>query len=95
MGTLRRIALFLVLVGALNWGLIGFFDFDLVAAIFGGDDTLLARIVYSLVGISALFCIPLLFVPDRDEYDRREHVRAPDYATEFSEETDPDDFRLD
>lgn len=49
----RYIAYTLVLIGALNWGLIGFFGFDLVAAIFG-DMTLLSRIIYSLVGISAI-----------------------------------------
>ncbi len=53
MNILRYTAYTLVLVGALNWGLIGFFDFNLVEAIFG-DMTLLSRIVYSTVGISAI-----------------------------------------
>ena len=48
------IALVLVLVGALNWGLIGFFSFNLVKTLFG-DMTTLSRIVYSLVGLSALY----------------------------------------
>ena len=48
------IALILVIVGGLNWGLVGFFGFDLVAAIFG-DASVLSRIVYSLVGISAVY----------------------------------------
>lgn len=47
----------LVLIGALNWGLIGLFGFDLVAALFGGPTTLLSRIVYSLVGIAAIAMI--------------------------------------
>jgi uncharacterized membrane protein YuzA (DUF378 family) len=55
---LKIIAYILVIIGAINWGLIGFFNFDLVAAIFG-DMSLWTRIIYSLVGISALL---LLFV---------------------------------
>lgn len=51
LNTLTRI---LVLVGALNWGLVGFFAFDLVAALFG-DMSTLSRIVYSLVGLSAVY----------------------------------------
>lgn len=58
MRTLKIIAYILVIIGAINWGLIGFFGFDLVAAIFG-EMTLLTRIVYDIVGISALI---LLFV---------------------------------
>ena len=54
------IALTIAIVGALNWGLIGFFNFDLVAFIFGGG-SLLARIVYTIVGISAVCAIPALF----------------------------------
>lgn len=48
------IARSLVLIGALNWGLIGLFGFDLVAALFGGPMALLSRIIYTLVGISAV-----------------------------------------
>lgn len=58
---LDRIALILVIIGALNWGLIGFAEFDLVASLFGGQDALLSRIVYSLVGVAGLYCITLLF----------------------------------
>jgi hypothetical protein len=50
------IAMILVLIGAINWGLIGFFRFDLVAAIFG-DMSALTRIVYALVGIAAVFMV--------------------------------------
>lgn len=57
------IALVLIIVGALNWGLIGLFSFDLVAAIFG-EMSILSRIIYSLVGVSGLWGIKLLF--DRD-----------------------------
>lgn len=45
----------LLIVGGLNWGLWGFFQFDLVAALFGGNDAGLSRIVYSLVGIAAAY----------------------------------------
>jgi uncharacterized protein len=53
------IALILVIVGGLNWGLVGAFNFDLVAAIFGAMSTV-TRIVYVLVGIAAIYCISLL-----------------------------------
>lgn len=56
MKTLDYIALILVAIGAINWGLIGFFDFDLVRVIFG-DMTLVSRIVYALVGISGLYSL--------------------------------------
>lgn len=49
----------LVVIGAVNWGLIGFFKFDLVAALFGGMDSLVSRIVYALVGLAGLYCITL------------------------------------
>lgn len=49
------IALTLIIVGAINWGLIGFFRFDLVAALFGGMDTAGSRIVYALVGLAGLY----------------------------------------
>ncbi|SES73971.1 hypothetical protein SAMN05660297_00459 [Natronincola peptidivorans] len=56
-----RLALILVIVGALNWGLIGLFQFDLVASLFGGQASLLSRAVYTLVGIAGVYCISLLF----------------------------------
>lgn len=52
-------ALTLVIIGAINWGLIGFFKFDLVATLFGGMDSLVSRIVYALVGLAGLYCISL------------------------------------
>lgn len=66
MNTLQRIALALVIIGAINWGLIGLFQFDLVASIFGGQDAILSRIVYILVGLSGLYCISLLFKPSEE-----------------------------
>ena len=65
MHILKIISYVLVIIGAINWGLIGIFNFDLVATIFG-DMSLFTRIIYILVGISALI---LLFV-NRDIYDR-------------------------
>ena len=50
----------LVIIGAINWGLIGFFQFDLVAAIFGGQDAVVSRIIYALVGLAGLWAIVLV-----------------------------------
>ncbi len=58
-----KIALVLIIIGALNWGLIAIFNFDLVAAIFG-DMSVISRIVYGLVGLSGLWGIKLLFDKD-------------------------------
>lgn len=59
--SMDRLALILVTIGALNWGLIGFFKYDLVASIFNGQDALISRIIYSLVGLAGIYCISLLF----------------------------------
>ena len=56
-----RIALILTVVGALNWGSVGLFKFDLVAWIFGGQDAVLSRIVYTVVALAGIWCISLLF----------------------------------
>ncbi|WP_085522900.1 DUF378 domain-containing protein [Tuberibacillus sp. Marseille-P3662] len=66
MSGLQRTALALVIIGGINWGLIGFFDFDLVAAIFGGQDSALARVIYAIVGLSALYSLTLLFQPSEE-----------------------------
>ncbi len=58
---LDKISLALVIVGALNWGSIGLFQFDLVAWIFGGQGAILSRIVYTLVALAGIWCISLLF----------------------------------
>ncbi|MBY6241315.1 DUF378 domain-containing protein [Methylosinus sp. Sm6] len=55
MKPLNLITLVLVIIGGLNWGLVGLFDFNLVGAIFGGEDATLARLVYILVGLSAVW----------------------------------------
>lgn len=62
---LDRLALIIVIVGALNWLLLGLFQYDLVAAIFGGSTSFITRTIYTIVGLSGLYSISLLF---------REHV---------------------
>lgn len=57
MKTLDRVALAILIIGGVNWLLVGLFEFDLVASIFGGQDNIIARIVYVLVGLAALYCI--------------------------------------
>lgn len=56
-----KIALILVIIGAVNWALIGIFQFDLVGYLFGGQSAVLSRIIYTLVGAAGLWCISLLF----------------------------------
>ena len=64
-----RIALILLIIGGLNWGSVGLFQFDLVAFACGGSGNLISRVVYTLVGLSAVWCITLLF---RDRSDGKE-----------------------
>ncbi|GGB39295.1 hypothetical protein GCM10011409_16050 [Lentibacillus populi] len=95
MSTLKRIALILVIVGAVNWGLIGFFQFDLVAAIFGGQEAALSRVIYSLVGLSGLFCLTILFDPmseTNSQLDNNQQIQSNNvnYGVEFGEDTDDD-----
>ncbi|MBO5230110.1 MAG: DUF378 domain-containing protein [Clostridia bacterium] len=58
---LDKISLALVIIGALNWGSIGLFQFDLVAWIFGGQGAILSRIVYTVIALAGIWCISLLF----------------------------------
>ena len=58
------IAQILSVVGCLNWGLVGIFQFDLVAWLFGGSDALLSRIIYTVIGLAGLWCITFLFRRD-------------------------------
>ena len=58
-----RIALILTIIGALNWGSIGLFKFDIVAWITGGQSSVVARIIYTLVALAGIWCISLLFRP--------------------------------
>ena len=61
MRIIDRIALILTIIGGINWGLIGIFQWDLVAWIGGGQDGVFARIIYTLVALAAIWCISLLF----------------------------------
>lgn len=63
---LDRIALILVIIGAINWGSIGVFSFDIVGWIFGGQGAIVSRIIFTLVALAGLWCISLLF-RERDE----------------------------
>ncbi|WCK55802.1 DUF378 domain-containing protein [Aneurinibacillus sp. Ricciae_BoGa-3] len=56
-----RLALVLVIIGAVNWLLVGLFQWDLIAALFNGESSFLSRVIYSLVGLAGLYCLSLLF----------------------------------
>ncbi|MGE7839485.1 DUF378 domain-containing protein [Lysinibacillus sp. NPDC093712] len=91
MGTVYRIALVLVIIGAINWGLIGFFRFDLVAYLFGGQTAVLSRWIYALVGIAGLISIPILMKRLDEDADFDTHTRInnnPSYGMEAGEEAD-------
>lgn len=64
MKTVKLTALIIMIIGALNWGLIGMFDFNLVAFLFDGLSVVISRIVYSLVGIAGITALVCLFIPD-------------------------------
>lgn len=71
MKALDILALVLLIVGGLNWLLVGLFEFDLVASIFGGQEELLSKVVYILVGLAALYCLKF-FGMITDDGARRE-----------------------
>lgn len=58
---LDRIALIILVIGGINWGSIGLFQFDIVGWIFGGQGAIISRIIYTLVALSAIWCISLMF----------------------------------
>lgn len=93
MGTLKRIGLTLAIIGALNWGLIGLFQFDLVATLFGGQDAFLSRVIYALVGLGGLISLSVLLSRFEEE-DVTTHRSADmtrlSYGTEFAEEEEFD-----
>ncbi|HIT78688.1 MAG TPA: DUF378 domain-containing protein [Candidatus Faecivivens stercorigallinarum] len=66
MNWIDRIALILLIVGGLNWGSVGLFQYDLVGALFGGMSGIISRIIFTLVGIAGLWCISLLFRGSED-----------------------------
>ena len=67
MRTLKIIAFILVVIGAINWGLVGLFKFDLVAVLFG-DMTYFARVIYTLIGLSGIYSLLTLYYLLADEY---------------------------
>ena len=64
---LDKIALAILIIGGINWGSVGLFQFDLVAWIFGGQSAIISRIIYTLVALAAIWCISLLFSTRVDE----------------------------
>ena len=58
---MRNLVLILVIIGAINWGLIGFFRYDLVSTIFGGEYEIVSRIIYALVGLAGIYAISFFF----------------------------------
>ncbi|MEE0928355.1 MAG: DUF378 domain-containing protein [Acutalibacteraceae bacterium] len=58
---LDKICLILSILGSINWGLVGIFQFDLVAWLFGGQDALVSRIIYTVIALAGIWCISLLF----------------------------------
>jgi uncharacterized membrane protein YuzA (DUF378 family) len=69
-----RIALALAIIGGLNWGAVGIFGVDMLSYLFGGAETALARTVYTIIGIAAIWCITMLF--REREVNRENHTPA-------------------
>ena len=68
-----RLSLLLVIIGAVNWGLVGLFQFDLVAFLFGGQAALSSRVLYTVIGAAGVWSISMLFT----SHEAREENRAP------------------
>ncbi|MFC7063931.1 DUF378 domain-containing protein [Halobacillus seohaensis] len=76
MSWIQRVALVLIIIGAINWGLIGLFQYDLVAGLFGGGEQsgAFARVIYTLVGISGLIAISIYFSRTAEHNDAAAEV---------------------
>ena len=70
MRILQKIALALTIIGALNWGMVGLFQIDLVASLFNGSDSIISRIIYTIIAIAGLVNIGILLEPINDRKDR-------------------------
>ena len=70
----NKIALLLIIIGALNWGLVGLFSFDLVAWIFGGSAAIMSRILYTIIALAGVWSISMLFIDDAEVSEN--HTRA-------------------
>ena len=72
---LDKICLVLTIIGAINWGSVGLFQFDIVAALFGGSASILSRIIYTVIALAGMWCISLLFrKEDHDEPVTTHHM---------------------
>jgi uncharacterized membrane protein YuzA (DUF378 family) len=69
---MNKLALVLLIIGGLNWGLVGIFGFDIIAWLFGGSGAVLSRIIYVIVALSAIWCISMLF-RDNANINNRDH----------------------
>ena len=78
MKTVQRIALALVIIGALNWGLAGLFRFDVVGELAGGSAEPIARLIYIVIGVAGLLSLSLLFEEWRDRNDSKVTVPRPE-----------------
>ncbi|WP_330638318.1 DUF378 domain-containing protein [Anaeropeptidivorans aminofermentans] len=59
MRSIEAIFLTIIIIGAINWGLVGFFQFDLIARLFGGMSSIISRALYAIVGIAGIYCLTL------------------------------------
>ena len=69
-----RFSLLLVIIGAINWGLVGLFQFDLIAFLFGGQAALVSRVLYTIVGAAGLWSISMLFSPPEKTHTTSAHA---------------------
>ena len=67
-----KLCIALIIIGGLNWGLVGLFKFDLVAWICGGSDALFARIIYTVIALAGIWCISFLFRTDKEIITRKD-----------------------
>ena len=73
-----RFSLLLVIVGAINWGLVGLFQFDLIAFLFGGQAAMISRVLYTIVGAAGLWSISMLFTPREAAHTAGAHADGAD-----------------
>lgn len=59
--SLRNLVLILIIIGALNWGLIGFFRYDLISSIFGGSYAVVSRVIFAIIGLAGIYAISFFF----------------------------------
>lgn len=65
---MKKLILILMIIGGLNWGLVGFFNFNLVSSIFGENLVIISRIIYAVVGLAAIYGITFLFRDERQQH---------------------------